>query len=90
MPDIAGACARYDDGDGEGARLAADVARRLAAWRARGRHCSACEEPHPLVAFGPDLREPDGLDRRCRASEARRKASSRVVAGHLLPHEDPL
>lgn len=65
-PDIAGACARYDDCDGEAARLAADVERRLAAWRARGKVCACCGEAKPVRAFGVDSRELDGLHRLCR------------------------
>ena len=65
-PDIAGACARYDDGDGEAERLAADVVRRLEARRSRGKVCGRCEERKPVRAFGVDSRELDGLHRLCR------------------------
>lgn len=72
-PGIAAACARYDDGDDEGARLAADVARRLAYRRRHGgKLCGACGVPHPISAFGPDARTRDGLRSMCRESRRAR------------------
>lgn len=76
-PAVVEVAAKYDDEDGE---LTAAVLRRLDDRVARaGRTCSKCGERKPLSAFGPDLRDPAGLDRRCRACESGRRREARAV-----------
>ncbi|WGH21419.1 HNH endonuclease [Arthrobacter phage Emotion] len=69
--------AKYDDGNGEGERLA-DAALRRLEWRKErgGRVCPKCGETKPVSEFGVDARKPDGLDPRCKACEASRKRES--------------
>lgn len=60
--------AKYDDGNDEGAQLAAEALRRLE-WRRKraGKACSACLVALPLTAFAPRNDAPDGLRGVCRA-----------------------
>jgi hypothetical protein len=69
---------RYDGADNEAERLAQDALQRLS-WRMRhsGKHCSACDEVHPIAAFGPDGSRADGLAHRCRDSDSARKREAR-------------
>lgn len=70
---------RYADDHDEAVALTEATLRRLA-WRARqgSKVCASCEEAKPPAAFGLDLRRADGLETRCRACEAARKARSRT------------
>lgn len=77
-------CDRYDDGDDEGRRLYEQALRNLGRRRRRGgKACSRCGEAKPLSAFGPDDRNPDGKDGRCRACSSELRRLSRTT-GPLL------
>lgn len=83
---LAEVTARYDDEDGEAARLLEQALARLA-WRKRrgGKECSACGETRPVSEFGPDGSRRDGLAHRCRACDAGRGRDRRAS-----PNSGPL
>ena len=59
--------------------LGEQALRRLAWRKARsGRVCVSCGLEKALTEFGPDLRETDALDRRCRDCEALRRREARI------------
>lgn len=66
------------DPDAGGRRARNTVRRRLAdaieaaAGREPIRWCGRCKRTHPVSEFGDDSRQPDGLNRYCKASERKR------------------
>jgi hypothetical protein len=70
--------APYDDEEGA---LQQSVVDRLRERLSRsGKVCRRCDVAKPLSAFGPSLREHDGLDSRCRSCESARRRLGRAVS----------